>query len=86
MQYFTGSKEHAVTVRKRAVAMGLRLSEYGVFEVDEDADESDPMSGKKIAGKTEEGVYEAMGLSWMPPELREDRGEVAAAEAGTLPS
>ncbi len=86
LQYFTGSKEHAVAVRKRAVSMGLRLSEYGVFEVDEDADESDPMSGKRIAGATEEGVYEAMGLAWIPPELREDRGEVAAAEAGTLPS
>ena len=86
LQYFTGSKEHAVAVRKRAVAMGLRLSEYGVFEVDEDADDSDPLSGKKIAGETEEGVYEAMGLAWMAPELREDRGEVTAAEAGTLPS
>lgn len=86
LQYFTGSKEHAVAVRKRAVSMGLRLSEYGVFEVDEDADDSDPMSGKKIAGETEDGVYEAMGLAWMAPELREDRGEVTAAEAGTLPS
>ncbi len=87
LQYFTGSKEHNVAVRKRAVTMGLRVSEYGVFEVDEDTDEADdPFSGNRIAGKSEEEVYVAMGLPWIAPELREDRGEVAAAEDGCLPS
>ncbi len=77
MQYFTGSKAHNVALRERAQKRGLKLNEYGVFRV---ADEA------KLAGATEEDVYAALGLPWIAPELREDRGEIAAAEAGTLPT
>ncbi len=76
MQYFTGSKDHNVAIRQRAVKLGLKLSEYGLFRV---ADEV------KIAGETEEGIYQALGLPWIPPELRENTGEIEAAEAGSLP-
>jgi len=86
LQYFTGSKEHNVRFRKRAVARGLRVSEYGVF-LGEGADESDgdPYAGEYIAGWEEEDVYEALELPWIPPELREDRGEIDAAARGDLP-
>jgi DNA polymerase (family 10) len=76
MQYFTGSKDHNVAVRTRAVRMGLKLSEYGLFRVDDDS---------KVAGETEAGVYEALGLPWIPPELRENSGELEAAAEGRLP-
>jgi len=72
--YFTGSKAHNIALRKRARAMGLKVSEYGVFRDDD-----------VIAAQTEEDCYRALGLSWIPPELREDRGEVEAAERGELP-
>lgn len=74
--YFTGSKEHNVTLRKRAVSRGLTVSEYGVFRVEDD---------ERIAGETEEDVYSSLDLPFIPPELREDRGEIAAAEKGELP-
>jgi DNA polymerase (family 10) len=76
MQYFTGSKEHNVALRARAVKMGLKLSEYGLFRVEDDA---------KMTGETEAGVYEALGLAWIPPELRENQGEIEAAAEGRLP-
>ncbi len=76
MQYFTGSKEHNVAVRTRAVRMGFKLSEYGLFRA---ADEA------RVAGDTEEEVYKALGLAWIPPELRENCGEVEAAEEGRIP-
>jgi DNA polymerase (family 10) len=76
MQYFTGSKDHNVAIRMRAVKMGLKLSEYGLFRLEGDA---------KIAGETEEGIYRALGLPWIPPELRENTGEIEAAEQGRLP-
>ena len=76
LQYFTGSKEHNVAIRTRAVRMGLKLSEYGLFRVEGDA---------RVAGETESGVYEALGLHWIPPELRENSGEVEAAAEGRLP-
>ena len=76
MQYFTGSKDHNVAVRTRAVKMGFKLSEYGLYRV---ADES------KVAGDSEAGIYEALGLRWIAPELRENCGEIEAAEEGTLP-
>ena len=76
MQYFTGSKDHNVAIRTRAVKMGLKLSEYGLFRVDDDF---------KVAGETEAGVYEALGLPWIPPELRENCGEIEAAEERRLP-
>jgi len=76
MQYFTGSKDHNVAIRTRAVKMGFKLSEYGLFRVEDDA---------KVAGATEAGVYEALGLPWIPPELRENTGEIEAAAEGRLP-
>jgi DNA polymerase (family 10) len=75
LQYFTGSQAHNVRVRERAVKAGLKLSEYGLETRD----------GEPLAAETEEAVYRRLGLDWMPPELREDRGEVEAAAAGTLP-
>jgi DNA polymerase (family 10) len=76
LQYFTGSKAHNVALRERAVKRGLKLNEYGVFRAD----------GTRVAGASELGVYAALGLALVPPELREDRGEITAAEAGTLPA
>jgi DNA polymerase (family 10) len=76
MQYFTGSKDHNVAIRMRAVKMGLKLSEYGLFRVADDF---------RVAGQTEEGIYQALGLPWIPPELRENTGEIEAAEQGNLP-
>jgi DNA polymerase (family 10) len=76
LQYFTGSKDHNVAIRTRAVKMGLKLSEYGLFRVEDDG---------KVAGETEAGVYEALGLPWIPPELRENTGEIEAAAEGRLP-
>jgi len=75
LQYFTGSQAHNIALRKRAVARGWRLSEYGLFDAD----------GQVLAGADEAGVYEALGLQAIPPELREDRGEIALAERGELP-
>ncbi len=76
LQYFTGSKDHNVALRTRAVRMGLKLSEYGLFRSE---------GAARVAGETEAGVYEALGLPWIPPELRENSGEIEAAEAGRLP-
>ena len=96
--YFTGSKEHNIRIRKLAIDRGLRVSEYGVFRVERDssrrageeteareASERDPMAGEFVAGRTEEDVYRAVGLPWIPPELREDRGEIEAAQQDALP-
>jgi len=125
LQYFTGSKAHNVAVRNRAIERGLKVNEYGVFDVsgidsedegargDEeegegkdvagdksaDEDESDrggegedrakdeepQRAGQRVAGEHEAGMYEAVSMSWVPPELREDRGEVEAAAADALP-
>jgi len=74
LQYFTGSQTHSVALRSMALRKGMKLNEYGVFRDD-----------KKIAGLTEEDVYEALGLPWIPPELRENRGEIGAAIEGKLP-
>jgi DNA polymerase (family 10) len=76
LQYFTGSKDHNVKIRERGVRRGLKINEYGVFRVKDD---------KRIAGKTEAEVYKAIGLPWIPPEIRENQGEVELAEKGTLP-
>jgi DNA polymerase (family X) len=76
MQYFTGSKEHNVALRQRAIRMGLKLSEYGLFRAEDDV---------RIAGETEEEVYRTLGLDWIPPELRENNGEIELAEAHALP-
>jgi DNA polymerase (family X) len=76
LQYFTGSQAHNVRIREIAVRLGLRLSEYGLFRVE---------SGERIASRTEEEIYDALGMSWIPPCLREDGGEVEAALRGELP-
>lgn len=76
LQYFTGSKEHNVALRQRAQRMGLTLNEYGLFRA---ADE------QRVAGATEEEIYEALGLAWIPPEMRENQGEIEAAEQRELP-
>lgn len=74
LMYFTGSKEHNVKLRERAQSQGMSLNEYALTR-----------NGERVAGATEEEVFEALGLAWVPPELREDRGEVALAEAKSLP-
>jgi DNA polymerase (family X) len=76
MQYFTGSKSHNIALRDRAVARGFKLNEYGLFRVDD---------GALVAGRTEADIYEALGLAEIPPELREGRGELEAAERRALP-
>ncbi len=76
LQYFTGSKEHNVSLRELAKEQGLKISEYGVFSV---------KTGERLAGTTEEEVYQILGLTFIPPELREDRGEIEAAQKGSLP-
>ncbi|WP_126661619.1 DNA polymerase/3'-5' exonuclease PolX [Haloterrigena salifodinae] len=86
LQYFTGSKDHNVTLRNYAIDRGMKLNEYGAFDVSDVEDhEAGQRVGERVAGETEEGMYEALGLPWIPPELREDRGEIAAAENGDLP-
>ena len=76
LQYFTGSKAHNVRTREIAVRAGLKLSEYGLFRVED---------GTLVVSETEEQVYAELGLPWIPPTLREDRGEIQAAHAGQLP-
>jgi len=74
--YFTGSQAHNIHIRHIAKQAGLKVNEYGVF-----SDET----GKRIAGRTEKDVYKALGMPWLPPEIREDRGEVEAALGGKVP-
>jgi DNA polymerase (family 10) len=74
LQYFTGSKEHNIATRKIAMDKGLKLSEYGLFR-----------GPKMIAGKTEEEIYKALGMQWIPPEMRENQGEIEAALEKKLP-
>ena len=74
MHYFTGSRSHNIALRRRAQARGLKFNEYGLFD-----------GSERIAGDTEEEVYEALGLPWIDPVLREGRGEIEAAEDGKLP-
>ncbi len=82
LQYFTGSKEHNVRLRTRARDRGLSINEYGVFRL---ADGGGGASGPSLAGETEPEVYEAVGLPWIPPELREGRDEIELASEGRLP-
>jgi DNA polymerase (family 10) len=81
LAYFTGSKEHNIVLRQRAIQRGLRLNEYGLFRAQ--AETRDP--ALRLECRTEEEIHAALGLAPIPPELREDRGEVEAAEAGVLP-
>src|SRR5215211_35545 len=75
LQYFTGSAAHNVRIRERAVKAGLKLSEYGLFE----------RGGELVVAEDEQVVYDRLGMAWVPPVLREDRGEVDAARRGKLP-
>jgi DNA polymerase (family 10) len=87
LAYFTGSKAHNIRLRKRALERNLHLSEYGIFRTPEgqDAEQLKPSEGEWMAGRTEKEVYGVVDLPWIPPELREDRGEVEAAEQDALP-
>jgi DNA polymerase (family 10) len=86
LQYFTGSKDHNVRLRNYAIDRDLKLNEYGAFDVSEVADtDAGQRVGERVAGATETGMYEALGLPWIPPELREDNGEIDAAASGDLP-
>ncbi len=76
LQYFTGSKSHNIALRDRAIGQGFKLNEYGLFRVDDNS---------RVAGQTEAEIYAALGLDEIAPELREDRGEIQAAESRTLP-
>ena len=75
LAYFTGSKDHNIVMRELAIKKGWKLNEYGLFGKD----------GKMIAGRTEEEIYEKLGLQWIPPEMRENRGEIELAMEGKLP-
>jgi DNA polymerase (family 10) len=77
LQYFTGSKAHNTALRERAMQRGFRLNEYGLFRADDEA---------RVAGDSEAGLYEALGLAYVDPELRENRGEIEAAENRNLPT
>jgi DNA polymerase (family X) len=76
LQYFTGSKAHNIALRDRAIRRGFKLNEYGIFRTSDSV---------KVAGDREEDIYAELGLDWIPPELREMRGEIEAAEARALP-
>jgi DNA polymerase (family 10) len=76
LQYFTGSKSHNVSLRQRALRLGYTLNEYGLVRMEDN---------KRVAGKTEEEIYKKLGVAFIPPELRENNGEVEAAEKGELP-
>jgi DNA polymerase (family 10) len=77
LQYFTGSKAHNIALRDRAIGLGFKLNEYGLFRIEGD---------ERVASATEEEIYEALGLAWVPPELREDRGELDTAVDRRLPT
>ncbi|MFB6092619.1 MAG: helix-hairpin-helix domain-containing protein [Haloquadratum sp.] len=88
--YFTGSKDHNITLRNRAIDRDWKLNEYGLFDRaaagDDGGDAADDRrAGERLAGETEEGLYDTLDLEWIPPELREDTGEVDAAASGDLP-
>lgn len=76
LQYFTGSKDHNIALRARCLKMGYTLSEYGLFRLE---------GNERVAGETEEEVFAKLGLPWIPPELRENQGEIEAAAEGRLP-
>jgi DNA polymerase (family 10) len=86
--YFTGSKEHNVVLRTGAVRQGLRVNEWGVFRIPEgeDPEALGKEGGERLAGATEQEVYSALGMAWVPPVLRENRGEVEAAREDRLPT
>jgi DNA polymerase (family 10) len=87
LQYFTGSWDHNVKLRNRAIERDLKMNEYGVFDISglSEAEREDQRAGQRVAGETETGMYEVLNLPPIPPELREDRGEIEAAADGDLP-
>ncbi|MFB6168637.1 MAG: DNA polymerase/3'-5' exonuclease PolX [Haloferacaceae archaeon] len=87
LQYFTGSWDHNVKLRNRAIERDLKMNEYGVFDVSglSEEERGGQRAGERVAGETETGMYETLDLPQIPPELREDRGEVEAAAEGSLP-
>ncbi|WP_159901029.1 DNA polymerase/3'-5' exonuclease PolX [Salinirussus salinus] len=91
LQYFTGSRDHNVALRNRAIDRELKVNEYGVFDVSDVAEGNadhggdGQRAGERVAGDTERSMYDAVDLPWIPPELREGRGEIEAAAAGDLP-
>jgi DNA polymerase (family 10) len=86
LQYFTGSKAHNVALRNVAIDRDLKMNEYGVFDVaDVEDPDADQRAGERVAGTDEESMYDALDLPLIPPELREDRGEIEAAREGALP-
>ncbi|MCD6339406.1 MAG: DNA polymerase/3'-5' exonuclease PolX [Verrucomicrobia bacterium] len=80
LAYFTGSKEHNIALRQRAIQRGMRLNEYGLFR-----GEGEGRQGERVACRDEEAIYRALDLAYIPPELRENQGEIEAAEKGRLP-
>jgi DNA polymerase (family 10) len=88
LYYFTGSKAHNMAVRKLAFKRGLCLNEYGIFRSPAGSKmaELGKEAGERVGGEDEEDVFRAVGMTWVPPELREDRGEIQAAQQGTLPA
>jgi DNA polymerase (family 10) len=90
LQYFTGSWDHNVKLRNRAIDRGLKMNEYGVFDVsavpEDERDDAGGRAGDRVAGETEAGMYAALDLPPIPPELREDRGEIEAAADDALPA
>jgi DNA polymerase (family X) len=93
LHHFTGSKEHNIAMRQRAIAQGKKMSEWGLFEIApgakktarESEDEKSKPEGKLIPCRTEDELFAALGLQYIPPELRENLGEIAAAEKGEIP-
>jgi len=88
LQYFTGSKDHNVALRNRAIERELKMNEYGTFDVsgvDEETAAADQRAGERVAGETEAGMYAALDLPHVPPELRENWGEIETAAEGELP-
>jgi DNA polymerase (family X) len=86
LHYFIGSKAHNVAVRTLGIGRGLRINEYGVFRVTKERNpDGKKAADKRIGGATEAEVFRAVGMDWVPPELREDRGEIQAAQHGAVP-
>ena len=86
LQYFTGSKNHNITLRNHAIEQGYKVNEYGVFDIsDVDDPDAGQRVGEKVAGETEASMYEVLGLPLIAPEMREDNGEIDAALNGDLP-
>jgi DNA polymerase (family 10) len=87
LQYFTGSWDHNVKLRNRAIERGLKMNEYGVFDVSglSEDDREGQRAGDRVAGETEARMYDVLDLPLIPPEMREDRGEIEAAAGGDMP-